>query len=112
MNKPNFTPEELWIINYYKTKLAGDIKFAVFKDLALVLPSAGFVGTGVYYDSMPAMIIGFGLFALFKIRETYHSAKCNKIIQNIIAKYETAFPQPKEVSEINRQDNPDPPSEQ
>lgn len=89
MERPEFTSEELFVINYYKArKHLGDTFWA---DIGYVLPSAIFAGWGIYAENALVAAIGYTILLLFKFREMFYSVKWAKIFGGIFEKYEAAL---------------------
>lgn len=92
--KPTFDPEEEYLIAYYRRLHATGKSDQGTGDLAVLAVTALFIGTGAFKDDMTWILVGFGIIAWRLVQGMLSSARYNRTLGSIIAKYEKACEAP------------------
>ncbi|HYW81457.1 MAG TPA: hypothetical protein VE890_17865 [Thermoguttaceae bacterium] len=87
MSKPDFTPEEQYLISSAKTAAGAGLLF----DLAYLLPSVLLAGFGVYTDEIGVVVVAFAVLVGFKVFERSHARKWDPVWKRIFQKYDEAI---------------------
>jgi len=86
MAKPEFTPEEQYLISSAKTAGTSGLLF----DLAYLLPSTLLAGFGLYTDEIGIVVVAFAILVGFKVVERCYARKWDPVWKRIFQKYEEA----------------------
>ena len=86
MPLPNFTDDELYLINFLKSPNAAGSSYM----LAYVVGGVIIAGFAAYFGSIPMMLAAFVVVCSFRIYEERYQMKWMPLWRSIIDKYETA----------------------
>jgi hypothetical protein len=88
MQRPQFTPEEQYIINLSKSPAVARDRTYMWTYLASGILVAAFAA---YYGNMPMMLAAFVVVCGFRIYEERYQRRWEEPLRTLIQKYEAAF---------------------
>ncbi len=94
MKRPEFTKEELFIINYY---LANEFRLqdnVIASQLGYVTPSCVIFVLGIHSEIPLVSVIGFLLILIFLIWNSWRGLRWERVYRGIFLKYESVFDSP------------------
>ena len=89
MARPDFTPEEEFLIAHYRTEPGGRLG-AFEQDLMLMVPAGIIAGLGLAWDDDLTVVIGLVVYAGFRLRSCMHQRRYGTLLKSAIEKYEKA----------------------
>lgn len=92
MPRPDFTPDEQYLVNYAKSPTAR--RNAGAFTWGYVMGGIALGCCGAYYKSVELMVVAFALVIGFRIYEERYQRRWDPVFRSLIAKYEAALVDP------------------